>query len=111
MKVSVIIPSYKFVDYIEQSILSALCQKTNFDFEVLVRDDFSQDGSDKIIERLVPLYPNLKYYPAIENLGFHKNIPFLINESKGEYIAYLDGDDYFIDQNKFIIFSISIPYL
>jgi glycosyltransferase involved in cell wall biosynthesis len=100
MKVSVIIPSYKFVDYIEQSILSALCQKTNFDFEVLVRDDFSQDGSDKIIERLVPLYPNLKYYPAIENLGFHKNIPFLINESKGEYIAYLDGDDYFIDQNK-----------
>ena len=100
MKVSVIIPAYKFSKYIEQSVLSVLWQKTNFDFEVLVRDDFSQDGTDKILERLQYHNPNLKLIESFENWGGHKNITFLLSEAKGEYIAYLDGDDYFTDQNK-----------
>jgi glycosyltransferase involved in cell wall biosynthesis len=100
MKVSVIVPAYKFVNYLEQSLLSTLWQKTNFEFEVLVRDDFSQDGSEEIIERLSTFYPNLKHFRATENLGFHKNIPFLLSQSKGEYIAYLDGDDYFFNEYK-----------
>ena len=100
MKVSVIVPAYKFVNYLEQSLLSALWQKTSFEFEVLVRDDFSQDGSEEIIERLSTFYPNLKHFRATENLGFHKNIPFLLSQSKGEYIAYLDGDDYFFNEYK-----------
>ena len=36
MKVSVIIPCYNFEEYIEQAILSAVSQKTNFEFEILV---------------------------------------------------------------------------
>ena len=81
MKVSVIVPAYKFANYLEQALLSALWQKTNFEFEVLVRDDFSQDGSEEIIERLTNFYPNLKHFRATENLGFHKNIPFLLSQS------------------------------
>ena len=52
MKVSVIVPAYKFANYLEQALLSVLWQKTNFEFEVLVRDDFSQDGTDQILERI-----------------------------------------------------------
>ena len=100
MKVSVIVPAYKFANYLEQALLSVLWQKTNFEFEVLVRDDFSQDGSEEIIERLTKFYPNLKHFCATENLGFHKNIPFLLSQSRGEYIAYLDGDDYFFNEYK-----------
>ena len=42
----------------------------------------------------------MKFYTPTKNLGFSKNISFLISESKGEYIAYLDGDDYFTDPYK-----------
>jgi len=100
MKVSVIIPCYNFGEFIEQSILSAVNQITNFDYEILVRDDFSTDYSQINIERISIYHNKIKYYKPIENLGFCKNISFLISESKGEYIAYLDGDDYFTDPHK-----------
>lgn len=100
MKLSVIIPAYKFSKYIEQSVLSVLFQHTNFEFEVLVRDDFSNDGTNEILERISIYYPNLKCFTSEENWGFHKNIKFLMEEAKGEYIAYLDGDDYFTDKDK-----------
>ena len=100
MKVSVIIPCYNFGEFIEQSILSAINQITNFDYEILVRDDFSTDYSQLNIERVAFWHPKVKYYTPTENLGFCKNISFLISESKGEYIAYLDGDDYFTDPYK-----------
>jgi glycosyltransferase involved in cell wall biosynthesis len=100
MKVSVIIPCYNFGEFIEQSILSAVNQITDFDYEILVRDDFSTDRSQINIERVSFYHPKVKYYTPAENLGFCKNISFLISESKGEYIAYLDGDDYFTDPHK-----------
>lgn len=100
MKLSVIVPAYKFFKFLEVNLLTILNQKTNFEFEVLVRDDFSQDGSDLMLKRLQGFYPNLIVYEAVENWGFHKNIKFLIEQSKGEYIAYLDGDDYFLDPLK-----------
>jgi glycosyltransferase involved in cell wall biosynthesis len=99
MKVSVIIPCYNFEDYIEQSILSAVSQKTNFEFEILVRDDMSSDNSQVCIERVANFNSNVKYFKPEENWGF-KNIKFLIEQCKGEYIAWLDGDDYWTDIHK-----------
>ena len=99
MKVSVIIPCYNFEDYIEQSILSAVSQKTNFEFEILVRDDMSSDNSQVCIERVACFNSNVKYFKPEENWGF-KNIKFLIEQCKGEYIAWLDGDDYWTDIHK-----------
>jgi len=100
MKLSVIVPSYKFEHYIEQCLLSVLSQKTNFDFEILVRDDFSQDNSDKTIERIATHNPQIKYFKASENWGFHKNIKFLLEQCSGQYISYIDGDDYWFDFHK-----------
>ena len=100
MKLSVIIPFYNFEEYIEQSILSAVDQKTNFEFEILVRDDFSTDRSQLNIDRVDNFNSIVRVIKPIENLGFFKNISLLINECKGEYIAYLDGDDYWTDVNK-----------
>lgn len=100
MKLSVIIPAYKFSKYIEQCVLSVLFQNTNFEFEVLVRDDFSNDGTNEILERLSIYYPNLKCFKSEENWGFHKNIKFLLEQSSGDYISYIDGDDYYTDKDK-----------
>lgn len=100
MKVSVIVPCYNFEEYIEQSLLSAVSQKTNFEFEILVRDDMSSDTSQLCIERVSTFNSNVRYFTAEENLGAGNNIKFLTEQSKGEYIAYLDGDDYWTDVYK-----------
>jgi len=101
MKLSVIVLCYNFEKYIEQALLSVLQQQTDFDFEVLIRDDFSQDKSVKIIERLTYLYPKLKFIQGEKNIGFAKSYEQLLNSAKGEYIAYLDGDDYLLNQSSF----------
>jgi len=99
-KLSVIIPAYKFAKNIQQCIYSVLWQQTDFPFEVLVRDDFSQDGSAELIERISVFNKNLRYFTATENWGFHKNIEFLYNQTRGVYVSYIDGDDFFTDEKK-----------
>jgi len=100
VKVSVAIPSYKFGPYIEECISSVLSQITNFDFEIVIRDDFSNDGTAEILEGYSKEYNFIKVLPSDENIGFHSNIKMILDNCSGEYIAYLDGDDYWIDENK-----------
>ena len=60
MKLSVIIPAYKFSAYIHECLLSVLAQKTSFNFEVLVCNDCSPDNTLEVIRYLAPAYPQLK---------------------------------------------------
>lgn len=100
MKLSVIVLSYNFENYIEQCLTSILSQTTNFNFEVLVRDDCSSDKSASIIQRISYLYPNVKFIQGNNNVGFAKSYEQLLKKSSGEYIAYFDGDDYLINKNS-----------
>jgi len=100
MKLSVIVLCYNFENYIEQCLTSILSQTTTFNFEILVRDDFSEDKSASIIERISYLYPNLKFIKGETNTGFAKSYEELLIKSSGEYVAYLDGDDYLINKNS-----------
>lgn len=103
MKLSVIIPCYNFGEFIEQAITSAINQNTNFEYEILIRDDFSTDTSYTNIERariFAPSGKNIINFKPEKNIGANRNIKFLLEQAKGEYIAYLDGDDYWIEPNK-----------
>lgn len=104
MKLSVILLSYKFKEYIKQSIDSVLNQKTNFDFELLVRDDFSNDGTEEVIKETIKSNTNkkvtIRHFLSTENWGGFNNLKFLLDNCKGEYISYLDGDDFFHDMSK-----------
>ena len=73
--------NYNFENYIDQAILSALSQKTNFEYEILVGDDSSTDKSYMNIERYAytPSVTIIKY-PI--NLGGQMNIKTLIEKSK-----------------------------
>ena len=108
MKVSVIIVSYMFEEYIEQALISALGQKTNFDYEILVRDDFSSDNSMQHIRRIAELDKKIKFFEPDRNLGPTKNFEFLYSKAKGEYIAILDGDDYWDNMD---LLQKSVDYL
>jgi len=100
MKLSVIVLSYNFENYIEQCLTSILSQTTKFNFEVLVRDDFSKDKSASIIKRIAHLYSNVKFIEGNTNIGFAKGYKELLEIASGEYISYLDGDDYLINKNS-----------
>jgi len=100
MKLSVIVLCYNFEKYIEQCLLSILAQRTTFDFEILIRDDFSSDKSSSIIKRIAFWNPNIKFIEGTENIGFAKSYKQLLDLSQGEYIAYTDGDDYWTNFYK-----------
>ncbi len=101
--VSICCQTFNHVNYIEKCIEGFLIQKTNFQFEILIRDDASTDGTSDIIKLYFTKYPNI-IFPIfnIENT-FSKGIPPLkdnLNRAKGKYIAICEGDDYWIDPFK-----------
>ncbi len=74
-------------------MLSLLSQKTTFDYEVIVCDDCSTDQSLKIIDYLATNYNNLVVLKNRSNSGLIATMKYLLSSAKGQYIAYLDGDD------------------
>lgn len=93
MKLSVIVPAYNVAAYIHECLLSILAQKVNFDFEVIVCDDASTDKTFDAINYLTPTWTNLVVLKNDLNLGLIGAMRKLLHEAKGDYIAYLDGDD------------------
>lgn len=93
-KVSVCVVTYNQEKYIAQCLQSILDQETDFDFEIIVGDDCSTDGTREIVREFADKYPE-KF-----RLLFHsKNIGAALNYAKthelatGEYVAHMDGDD------------------
>lgn len=89
-KVSVIIPTYQSEAYISQAIESVLKQSYK-DFEIIIVDDGSKDNTDKILKT----YSSNNFIKMIfqKNQGPSTARNRGINESSGEYIAFLDSDD------------------
>jgi len=99
-KLSVLVPSYNFGNYLVDCIDSIYKQKTNFDFDVIVRDDNSSDNTLDILDNLKLKYPSLIVLDGSKNLGPFNNIKLLYETANSEYVAYLDGDDMFGDEDK-----------
>ncbi len=92
-KISVVIFSYNFVDYLEECIESVLAQ-TLLPYEVIICDDCSTDGSWEIISAYGRRYPNLiKVYRQERNVGPIHNGNFGRKKATGDLITLLDGDD------------------
>jgi glycosyltransferase involved in cell wall biosynthesis len=101
MKLSVLLLSYNYKHYIQQCIDSILSQRTNFDFEILVRDDGSNDGTESFVKEKYANESRVKVLDCSKNLGALDNILTLMDESTGEYVCHIDADDYLIDYDYF----------
>jgi len=100
-KVSVICVTYNHELYIREALDSILAQKTNFDFEVLVGEDCSKDGTRDILKEYEQKYPGIfRMYYRDENLGATRNEYDLLMDAKGDYIAALELDDLWTDISK-----------
>jgi glycosyltransferase involved in cell wall biosynthesis len=101
MKLSVCMITYNHEKYIAQAIESALMQQTDFDYELVIGDDCSRDGTRKIIEEYHRKFPGkVRLLLPSSNLGVMKNFVATVDACRGEYIAWLEGDDYWVDENK-----------
>jgi glycosyltransferase involved in cell wall biosynthesis len=98
---SVCLITYNHADYIQQAIEGVLMQKTNFEWEFIIADDFSKDGTREILLEYKKKYPGLiTLLLQSQNVGGALNWKNLLESANGKYIAYFDGDDYWIDCNK-----------
>jgi glycosyltransferase involved in cell wall biosynthesis len=99
--VSVCIFTYNHEKLIERCIESALMQNTDFDFEIVLGEDYSKDKTRNICNEYVKKYPNkVRLLDRGKNLGMCENIFDSLKNCKGKYTAILDGDDYWIDPLK-----------
>lgn len=100
MKISVIIPVYNAEKFVAQAVESAL----QFDevYEVILIEDQSPDNALQICEQLVEKYNRVKLYqhPDKGNHGAGPTRNLGIEKSTGDFIAFLDADDYYLP-NRF----------
>ena len=95
VKVTVCVVTYNQEKYIRECLESVLNQEADFNYEVIVGDDGSDDNTRSIICELLEKYPRkLKAVFHDKNVGPTKNYFSVHNLARGEYVAHLDGDDY-----------------
>ena len=101
--VSICCATYNHVNFIAQCLDGFVNQKTTFQFEILVHDDASTDGTAEIVKAYEKKYPQLfrNVYQA-ENQFLKQNalVNILFPMVKGKYIALCEGDDYWTDPLK-----------
>ncbi len=103
---SVIVPMYNSEKYIRQCLVSVLSQKLQ-DYEALVIDDCSTDGSIAEVEKLMPMFDGRLQLIRREKNSGGAAIPRneALKVARGKYIVFLDSDDMLIPEALTILFN------
>ena len=99
IKFSVVMPVYNVERYLEKAVLSVLNQ-TYKNFELILVDDCTPDKSGEICDDFAKTYTNVKSIHLSENLGLSMARNTGMNVANGDYIFFMDSDDY-IDLDLF----------
>ncbi len=92
-KISVIIPVYNVEKYIEKC-LESLFNQTYENLELIIVNDCSTDESDKIIRKKIKDHKNVIYFSNKKNSGLAYTRNVGLEKATGDYIGYIDSDDY-----------------
>lgn len=96
--------TYQHAAYISQTLDGALAMKTDFPFEVVVADDGSTDGTQAIVASYRDRHPGVvRALLPEKNQGYDANLRAAVSACRGEYIACIDGDDFFCDDTKLAV--------
>lgn len=91
--ITVIIPCYNVEKYIEKCI-NSIENQIYKNIEIIVVDDCSTDNTMNILRKMKEEYSNLQVYQNDKNKGAAYSRNFAIKKAKGEYIGFIDADDY-----------------
>ena len=98
---SVCMITYNHEKFITQAIESVISQSVNFNYEIIIGDDVSTDATRKILLYYKDKFPDrITLILNDSNQGAVKNLANILKTANGKYIALLEGDDYWTDNNK-----------
>jgi glycosyltransferase involved in cell wall biosynthesis len=101
MKLSIMMLTYNHERFIAQALNSVLSQRVTFDYEIVIGDDCSTDRTRDILAKFCQEYPERVVLLLRErNIGAIRNMAATFGECQGEYVALLEGDDYWICDDK-----------
>ena len=99
--VSICCITYNHEQYIAQAIESVLMQQTDFEIELLIGEDCSTDSTRALAQQYEKRYPKrVRVLTPSTNIGIMRNLIATMSACTGEYIAIVDGDDYWTDITK-----------
>ena len=94
-KISIIIPCYneeEALDIVHQAIVKEMEQLKEYDYELLLVDDGSSDGTLKIMKNLSQVNEHVKYYSFSRNFGKEAAIYAGFSNASGDYVVMMDAD-------------------
>jgi glycosyltransferase involved in cell wall biosynthesis len=101
LKLSVVVVCYNHERYLVKAMESIFLQKIDYEYEIIIADDYSTDGTKDIIKNYKKNYQDkITVLDNQENIGITKNFQKAFKACNGEYIAILEGDDYWTSPNK-----------
>jgi glycosyltransferase involved in cell wall biosynthesis len=98
-KISIILPTYNGVKTIGKAIISVQMQ-TFTDWELIIVDDGSSDGISLHVSDYQKADKRIQYIKNEKNIGIQRSLNKAIESSRGKYIARIDDDDVWIDNEK-----------
>ncbi|GMQ26645.1 glycosyltransferase [Algoriphagus sp. oki45] len=107
--------TYNHEKFIAEAIYGVLMQEVDFEVELIIADDCSTDRTGEIVKTFIDSHPKghwIKYTRHKKNLGMMPNFIWALESCQGKYIAFCEGDDYWIDSNKLfnqVFFLINNP--
>lgn len=102
MDLTILIVNWNSADYLRKCLNSIFAQKTDLDFEVIIVDNASYDGSDLIVK---DEFPGVKFIQSEENLGFAKANNLAFQFSSGRILLFLNPDTEIMDSGLNAMFS------
>lgn len=101
MKVSICMISYNQEKFVAQAVESVMMQDVNFEVELVIGEDCSTDSTREVLLELRDKYVgNIKLLLPENNLGMSRNFFETVRVCDGDYIALLEGDDYWTSPTK-----------
>ena len=97
-KISVVIATYNRVTQLKQSI-NSITRQNYANYEIVIINDGSTDGTSEYLNNIAKRN-NFLVIENVENLGLQKSLNKAIEVCNGEFVARIDDDDLWIDENK-----------
>src|SRR4051794_11773039 len=101
MKLTVAMITYNHEPFIAQALDSILMQQVSFDHEILIGEDCSTDRTREIVRAYRQRYPDkIRLQLPETNRGMMQNFVAVLAAARGDYVALLEGDDYWTAPDK-----------
>lgn len=101
VKVSVWITTYNHEKFIAKALDSVLMQETKFEYEIIIGEDCSTDNTRQVVIKYKDNHPDkIRLFLPKHNLGMIAMAKATYELCTGEYIAWLDGDDFWTNPSK-----------